>query len=70
MSIRLIAFSRLVILLGLAIWLSIAIGYLSCLGGLLISYRLNVPSGASIIFFSILIYIACKIGKSLFRKKQ
>ena len=52
------------------IWLSIAIGYLSCLGGLLISYRLNVPSGASIIFFSILIYIACKIGKSLFRKKQ
>ena len=41
------------------IWLSIAIGYLSCLGGLLISYRLNV-----------LIYIACKIGKSLFRKKQ
>lgn len=51
------------------IWLSIAIGYLSCLGGLLISYRLNVPSGASIIFFSILIYIACKIGKSLFRKK-
>ena len=40
------------------IWLSIAIGYLSCLGGLLISYRLNVPSGASIIFFSILIYIA------------
>ena len=25
------------------IWLSIAIGYLSCLGGLLISYRLNVP---------------------------
>ena len=52
------------------IWLSIAIGYLSCLGGLLISYRLNVPSGASIIFFSILIYIACKIGKSLFRKTQ
>lgn len=51
------------------IWLSIAIGYLSCLGGLLISYRLNVPSGASIIFFSILIYIACKIGKSLFRKE-
>lgn len=51
------------------IWLSIAIGYLSCLGGLLISYRLNVPSGASIIFFSILIYIACKIGKSLFQKE-
>ncbi len=46
------------------IWLSIGIGYLSCLGGLLISYRYNVPSGASIIFFSILIYALCKVGKS------
>lgn len=51
------------------IWLSIAIGYLSCLGGLLISYRLNVPSGASIIFFSILIYIACKNRKEPFQKE-
>lgn len=33
------------------IWLSIGIGYLSCLGGLMISFYLNVPSGASIIFF-------------------
>ena len=48
------------------IWLSIAIGYLSCLGGLLISFYLNVPSGAAIIFFSILIYIVCKGGKSLY----
>ena len=48
------------------IWLSIGIGYLSCLGGLLLSFYLNVPSGASIIFFSILIYAACKIGKSLY----
>lgn len=47
------------------IWLSIAIGYLSCLGGLLLSSYLNVPSGASIIFFSILIYAVCKTGKSL-----
>lgn len=46
------------------IWLSIGIGYLSCLGGLLISFYLNVPSGASIIFFSILIYALCKVGKS------
>jgi len=37
------------------IWLSIGIGYLSCLGGLMISFYLNVPSGASIIFFSIII---------------
>ncbi len=48
------------------IWLSIGIGYLSCLGGLLLSFFLNVPSGASIIFFSILIYALCKTGKSLY----
>ena len=48
------------------IWLSIIIGYLSCLGGLLLSFYLNVPSGASIIFFSILIYVVCKSGKSLY----
>lgn len=48
------------------IWLSIGIGYLSCLGGLLLSFYLNVPSGASIIFFSILIYALCKMGKSLY----
>lgn len=46
------------------IWLSIAIGYIGCLGGLYISYKRNVPSGASIIFFSIIIYTICKIGKS------
>ena len=48
------------------IWLSIGIGYLSCLGGLLLSFYLDVPSGASIIFFSILIYAVCKTGKSLY----
>lgn len=45
------------------IWLSIGIGYLSCLGGLMISFYLNVPSGASIIFFSIIIYAICKTRK-------
>ena len=45
------------------IWLSIGIGYLSCLGGLMISFYLNVPSGASIIFFSIIIYAICKKEK-------
>jgi len=48
------------------IWLSILIGYLGCLGGLFISYFLNVPSGASIIFFSIIIYAVCKFGCSIF----
>lgn len=51
------------------IFLSIAIGYLSCLGGLFISYFLNVPSGASIIFFSIVIYAVCKI-LCIFAKRQ
>lgn len=44
--------------------LSIAIGYLCCMGGLFISYFLNVPSGASIIFLSIIIYAIAKIGKT------
>lgn len=48
------------------IWLSMGIGYLSCLGGLYFSFQKNIPSGASIIFFSILIYIICKSGKSLY----
>ncbi len=47
------------------IWLSIAIGFVGCIGGLMISYFLQVPSGASIIFFSILIYAICKLIKSL-----
>ena len=38
------------------IWLSVGIGYVSCLGGLYLSFRENIPSGASIIFFSIVIY--------------
>ena len=47
------------------IFLSIAIGFISCVGGLILSYILHVPSGAAIIFFSILIYASCKIFKSL-----
>ncbi len=42
------------------IWLSVLIGYAGCLGGLFLSYFYNVPSGASIIFFSIVIYLVCK----------
>ena len=47
------------------IWLSVGIGYVSCLGGLYLSIRENIPSGASIIFFSIVIYAVCKAVKSL-----
>lgn len=54
------------------IGLSVVIGFLSCLGGLFISYHWKVPSGASIIFFSILIYAVSKTGKSLsvYRKRK
>jgi ABC-type Mn2+/Zn2+ transport system permease subunit/tetratricopeptide (TPR) repeat protein len=54
---------------GTLIWLSMGIGYLSCLGGLLLSYRLSVPSGAAIIFVSILLYAVCKVCKSAGGKK-
>ena len=52
------------------IWLSIAIGYIGCLGGLVISYKLQVPSGAAIIFFSILVYALCKVGKSIYLSRH
>lgn len=51
------------------IWLSIGIGYISCLGGLLFSYKYQIPSGAAIIFISILIYVATKICRQ-FRKQE
>ena len=51
------------------VWLSIGIGYVCCLGGLYVSFRENIPSGASIIFFSILIYAVCKVGKSLWIRR-
>ena len=41
------------------IWLSIGIGYLSCLGGLMISFYLNVPSDIHHIL-SIIIYAICR----------
>ena len=52
------------------IGLSIGIGYIGCLGGLFLSYQLQVPSGAAIIFFSILVYAFCKMGKSLYLCRQ
>lgn len=52
------------------IWLSIAIGYISCLGGLFISYKYQIPSGASIIFVSILFYFIAKISRIGYKKKK
>jgi zinc transport system permease protein len=45
---------------------SIVIGFMSCLGGLWLSYTLQVPSGAAIIFFSILVYAFAKVVKSIY----
>ena len=42
---------------------SMAIGWMDCLVGLAISYHWNVPSGASIIFVSILFYVLLKTIK-------
>lgn len=49
---------------------SILIGYIGCIGGLMLSYLLHVPSGASIIFFSILIYTTCKLLKTYMLKHK
>ncbi|MGN0068279.1 MAG: metal ABC transporter permease [Prevotella sp.] len=43
--------------------LSMAIGWADCLAGLAISYTLNVPSGAAIIFASIMFYAVVKAIK-------
>lgn len=42
------------------ILLSIVFGFLGCFAGLILSYYLNVPSGALIIFVQIMIYSVCK----------
>lgn len=50
------------------IWLSILIGYVSCIGGLFFSYKCQIPSGAAIIFVSILIYALAKTGRLCYKK--
>ena len=52
------------------IWLSIGIGYLSCLGGLILSYKLQIPSGAAIIFISILFYALSKIIRLIATRRR
>lgn len=42
------------------IWGSIFVGFLSCLLGLILSYYLNVPSGAFIILVLVLLFLAVK----------
>lgn len=55
---------------GKMIGLSIVAGLLSCTGGLLVSYWVNVPSGATIIFVSILLYAVCKMAATLIMRRR
>ena len=47
------------------IWLSIIIGFIGSFFGLLLSYYFNLPSGATIIFFMVILFIVAKIIKGL-----
>ena len=47
--------------------LSVIISFVGCIIGLLLSYTLNVPSGAFIIFVLITIYLISKLSAFLFR---
>ena len=52
------------------IWLSIIIGYIGCIGGLFLSYKLQIPSGACIIFIYIIMYALSKVYKQISAEKQ
>ena len=44
------------------IFYSIGFGFLSSISGLFLSYKFNIPSGATIIFSSILIFLIVRLG--------
>jgi len=50
-------------------WLSIGIGFLGSMIGLIISYAGNIPSGASIIFSLVLLYLLASAAKAIFRSR-
>ncbi len=49
---------------------SVLISFVGCIAGLLLSYFLNVPSGAFIIFVLIVIFLGAKLGERVFRTKN
>lgn len=55
---------------GKIISLSAVISFVGCVAGLLLSYYLNVPSGAFIIFVLIVVFFAGKIIKATIKKKE
>lgn len=50
------------------IFYSVGINMAGCFSGLFISYYLNVPSGAAIIFVQVLLFLFCKAAIFLFQK--
>jgi zinc transport system permease protein len=50
------------------IFYSIGLGIAGCFSGLFLSYYLNVPSGAAIIFVQILFFLLCKTAVFLYQK--
>jgi zinc transport system permease protein len=46
-------------------WLSILFGFMGSLAGLIFSYSLNIPSGASIIFSLVILYLITSAIKSI-----
>lgn len=51
---------------GMALW-SVGICIICCLAGLVVSYWLNVPSGAAVILIAIIIYMVVRTIKTAFR---
>jgi zinc transport system permease protein len=45
---------------------AIGIGIVGCFSGLFLSYYLNVPSGAAIIFVQVIVFLLCKMGLFLY----
>ncbi len=52
------------------IYLSILFGFIGAFSGLLISYYVDIPSGASIIFTLIVIYVLALAGEKLFNYRH
>ena len=48
--------------------LSILFGYMASTAGLLLSFALDIPGGASVILCSIALYTTCAIGKNITRR--
>ena len=50
------------------VW-SVIIGFIGAMIGLISSYYLNIPSGATIIFSLVVLYLLARIARSILRKR-